>query len=916
MWIPILLPNLPLNIACGSLCQESDGASSVDDNLVHDSNECGMYSSSSESSMGKDSSTDEDSGEEVWNDLILKDLLKDIENPAPLPAQDKKKHIIHSLLFWLLYFLLIWQTSCQISENGMAWLLKFLSGWFKLLGVTVQSDTLAQISTAFPGTLYMLRQFFQFDRDNFEKFVVCSTCHSLYQYNECLKTVNNRQVGKKCSGVRHSKGKKVECGADLVYKVQLANGESCFYPIHYYCFNSIISALEKLLGKKGFPEKCEHWRSRDIPVGKMADVYDGKIWKDFLTYDEKNFLNSFRSYGLMLNFDFFQPMKRRKDYSVGVFYLVLLNLPRAERFKWENVIVIGIVPSLSKEPKNLNPFLKPAVKELQCLWKGIRLSSSLSRFPLTFRAAVLAVSCDIPAARKLGGFKSHSAHRGCSQCLKVFPGGFGVKKDYSGFDRDNWELRTNDKHRRLTKTITRIKTQSKRDQFCREHGITHYSVLLDLKYFDAIRFFTIDPMHNLFLGTAKAMFKMWLDHGLSRKDLQMIEDRIKAIEIPSDLGRLPSNISANHGSYTAEQWKNWTLLYSLFCLKDILSDKEFKCWQSFVLACKYICQGLISEADLHIADGLFVKFCREVETIYGKKSIKPNMHLHCHLKAILIDHGPVVNFWCFSFERFNGILGSIPTNKRSVELQLMRRFQLSRFFDEKTLPTSFKDELFPLCTLKNTDFSFEWLENSTWTEKYALHNLSVALPVPSGKVWRNYCGVFCPSNYKLSCLDSDDAMLLLAVYKFMYRDISISLDDMSQLIEKFGHITIGTTVFGSKMETRSIRSARILASWHSTNGTVNLETFHLTPGIVRYFFKHTLNLEGKSIVHTFACMKWCKAVEDCYEIGNPTQIWSGKYHEGGSSSFMPVQRIHSRYAWAKRDCNSIAMSPILRKVFL
>ena len=90
----------------------------------------------------------------------------------------------------------------------------------------------------------------------------------------------------------------------------------------------------------------------------MADVYDGNIWKDFLTYDGKDFLKAYRNYGLMLNFDFFQPLKRRNDYSVRVFYLVLLNLSREERFKWENVIIIGIVPSLSKEPKNLNPVLE------------------------------------------------------------------------------------------------------------------------------------------------------------------------------------------------------------------------------------------------------------------------------------------------------------------------------------------------------------------------------------------------------------------------------------------------------------------------------------------------------------------------------------------------------------------------------
>ena len=33
------------------------------------------------------------------------------------------------------------------------------------------------------------------------------------------------------------------------------------------------------------------------------------------------------------------------------------------------------------------------------------------------------------------------------------------------------------------------------------------------------------------------------------------------------------------------------------------------------------------------------------------------------------------SFWLFPFERYNGILEGQPTNNRSIELQLMRRFQ-------------------------------------------------------------------------------------------------------------------------------------------------------------------------------------------------------------------------------------------------
>ena len=111
------------------------------------------------------------------------------------------------------------------------------------------------------------------------------------------------------------------------------------------------------------------------------------------------------------------------------FYLAILNLPRSERFKWENIIIVGVVPSLGREPKDLNEFLEPAVDELKALWKGVKIKASLSRFALTFRAAVLCVSSDVPATRKICGFKGHSAQLGCSRCLKKFLGGFGEKRD-------------------------------------------------------------------------------------------------------------------------------------------------------------------------------------------------------------------------------------------------------------------------------------------------------------------------------------------------------------------------------------------------------------------------------------------------------------------------------------------------------
>ena len=184
----------------------------------------------------------------------------------------------------------------------------------------------------------------------------------------------------------YSNGSRV-CGSRLVKEVVI-NKTKYFYPIKVYCFNSIINQLENLLKRTGLPQKCEMWRNRETLEESMYDVYDGEVWKTFKWSDESVYFNQERRYGLMMNIDWFQPFKRRSDYSVGVIYFVLMNLPRKERFKFENIIIAGIIPSMDKEP-NLNTFLEPIVDELQVLWRGIKLSNSLTSIPLTFVAALL-----------------------------------------------------------------------------------------------------------------------------------------------------------------------------------------------------------------------------------------------------------------------------------------------------------------------------------------------------------------------------------------------------------------------------------------------------------------------------------------------------------------------------------------------
>ena len=60
--------------------------------------------------------------------------------------------------------------------------------------------------------------------------------------------------------------------------------------------------------------------------------------------------------------------------------------------------------------------------------------------------------------------------------------------------------------------------------------------------------------------------------------------------------------------------------------------------------------------------------------IYGSEHCTPNMNLHCHLRDCLASFGPLYTFWCFAFERYNGILGSVHINGKAIESQLMKKF--------------------------------------------------------------------------------------------------------------------------------------------------------------------------------------------------------------------------------------------------
>ncbi|KAK3107637.1 hypothetical protein FSP39_018865 [Pinctada imbricata] len=590
----------------------------------------------------------------------------------------------------------------------------------------------------------------------------------------------------------------------------------------------------------------------------------------------------------MINVDWFQPFKRRPDYSVGVVYMVILNLPRTARFKMENVILVGIIPNLSKEPSDLNSFLEPLVQELMLLQNGLTLT--IKGRPEKIGVTLLCASSDIPAARKLSGFMGHAAIQGCSLCDIKFLDKDGSR--YCGPVDSKWKSRSREDHLKYANRAIKANTLTKQKEIQKESGFK-YTKLLDLEYFHPSRFSVVEPMHNLFLGTAKKMFVTWIDRDIiCKEDLVLISEKIKKLQTSSDIGRIPTNIASNYGTFTAEEWKNWVLIYSLFCLSGILQSDHLKAWQRFVLACRHLCQPTIPKTRLRIAHRLFLQFTKDVEELYGPEFLTPNIHLHGHLVECIENYGSIYGFWAFSFERYNGFLADFPTNNRSVEVQLMRKFQQIGFAADikfKDLGEDFNIAFKTVSELNNTEEV-----NFMSVEMYSALNMPVC-EVPC-QIWSDLSLLSPLKSYQVSLLQGGDRSKLVEVYSLMYGR-TIDSRNVARLAKVYHTIEWNNEMFGSSSSTRGMNYKVVLAKWASNDGSVNPGHADLRPGCVKHYILHTLELDGKYLDHLFAVVDWYKSTDDNLGYLPPVAVFSAKQINEGAASFLPVHKLQGKCAW-------------------
>lgn len=155
-----------------------------------------------------------------------------------------------------------------------------------------------------------------------------------------------------------------------------------------------------------------------------------------------------------------------------------------------------------------------------------------------------------------------------------------------------------------------------------------------------------------------------------------------------------------------------------------------------------------------------------------------------------------------------------------------------------------------------------------------------------------------PKVFKIVALDQEDIVFLMASYRTMFPFASLNVDDIGEIVKKFGYVTILGENFGSRHLHRKLRSSDILACWNTDPGeNIDHPTMDLRPCRVDFYFSHTAKIQGNCVTNIFAKVSWYKEFSERYKYGNALQMWHcDKFEANGQNCFLPVQKIHSRFS--------------------
>lgn len=368
-------------------------------------------------------------------------------------------------------------------------------------------------------------------------------------------------------------------------------------------------------------------------------------------------------------------------------------------------------------------------------------------------------------------------------------------------------------------------------------------------------------------------------------NLNKIDKRMKRMKVPSDVGRIANCISDAYKRMKADEWKHWTLVYSMYCLQGVINQCDLNIWSLFVYGCTLLCKRAVTLVEVEKAHSLLKMFCDQFVCRYGKDACVPNMHLMLHLRQCITEFGSVYGFWCFSFKQFNGVMGMYHTNNNDLAIQVMRKFVTNcniRMENEELLQT-------------NTDVRASQIEALMQKVR---HNIDI-----SGFDLEFMCeNILSVARRSVVCqLDMES---INVVFSKMYGESFLRIATFMKKVTRIDvlHEVVATNAYRGGNSPYSFIIARY------PTDTFVFDTNIERPAIVNAIYevqviRKDAIVEEKIVKHLILKCQWFKVHthKNFYGVSCPMKLWSTEFEPYSPKCFIPAKVVHKRFVCCKEE---------------
>ena len=512
-------------------------------------------------------------------------------------------------------------------------------------------------------------------------FAVCSNpkCSALYDLNDISVGRSGQQKPALCK--KKIWGKK--CSTELSFEKKLSFGGAKMVPFKTFPFLPPSEWIRTYFKQEQFLSLI---KNRPEPSSTdYKDIWDGNILQQFMVDpgDGRPLLKCKTNLALLLYLDFFNPFQQAV-YSCGALYISVLNIPKSQRFKTKWTMLTGLIPGPSEPEGHVNSYLSPIFDDLFTLYTGIQIQSCGGKVIFS-RSLLLPVLADMPASRKLSQYKSHKADQPCDKCR------FQAVRE-KGTRGASGKMRTDEEVRKAMNAYKKASSKASAQTVSQKQGVK-YSELSRLPYFDMVKNFLIDPMHNLLMGLVSDIGDVLITNNnnnlMSDKERETLARRLSVLRVPYDLGRLPKTMLEKMSArgLKAQQWKNFIVTYARVCLRNIVPYQLYDIVKCLAEVIEIMLKDPISRQEVDEISSLLHKHHALYAKYFGKFEVSVNYHMALHIPEVIRNWGHPTSWWCFPYERHIGMLGEVNTSGKTVEEEIFRNFVMHDLIDAARLPS-------------------------------------------------------------------------------------------------------------------------------------------------------------------------------------------------------------------------------------